>query len=79
MASIHQFIETLNLRIDEEFPKTERYMIKGGDYIKDVILELRQDEKSLRYSPHELYENSKDYEETIEIMVRKWKAILNEE
>ena len=41
MASIHQFVETLNLRIEEEFPQTERYMIKGGDYIRDVVKELR--------------------------------------
>ena len=76
MASIHRFVETLNLRIEEEFPQTERYMIKGGDYIRDVVMELRQGEASFRYSPYELYENADDFEEIIERIVIKWKAIL---
>lgn len=50
--------------------------INGGDFIKDVVLELREDDKKLRYSPYELFYKSEDYEDTIEKLVEQWEAIL---
>ena len=46
MTDIGDFIKVLNECIDENFPGTERYMIAGGDFIKDVVLELRKEKKT---------------------------------
>lgn len=76
MSSVHDFINILNAVIDERFPSTSRYIVNGGDFIKDVVLELREDDKKLRYSPYELFHKSEDYEDTIEKLVEQWEAIL---
>ena len=46
--NIHEFNGYLNNMIDERFPGTERYIVNGGDYVKDFIVELRKDGKTLR-------------------------------
>ena len=51
MTDIHDFIECLHDIVDEYFPNTTRYIIYGGDLIKDVVMELREENKKLRYSP----------------------------
>ncbi len=77
MSNIHDFINILNAAIDERFPNTNRYIVYGGDFIKDFILELREEDKKLRYSPYELFHKSEDYEDTIEEFVKQWETILN--
>ena len=78
-TDMHDFNFFLNDMIDEIFPNTERYQILGGDYFKDVVLDLREDNKSLRYSPYELYMKSFNYEETIEDFIRQWELILQDD
>lgn len=77
MSGIHDFIKVLNELVDEQFPNTTRYIISGGDFISDFVLELREQDKKLRYSPYELFIKSSDYEDTIEEFIRQWKAILD--
>ena len=76
MTDIHDFINCLNEIVDEDFPNTTRYIIYGGDSIKDVVMELREENKKLRYSPYELFTKSNDYEYTIEQFVKQWKELL---
>ena len=78
MTDIGDFIKVLNECIDENFPGTERYMIAGGDFIKDVVLELRKDKKRLRYSPYELFYSSDDYEDTIVRFMEMWETVLKD-
>ena len=77
MADMHDFIKCLNDIVDERFPNTKRYIIYSGDFIKDVVVELREGNKKLRYSPYELFHKSNDYEYTIEQLVKQWEAILH--
>ena len=79
MTDIHDFINVLNTVIDERFPNTDRYIVEGGDFIKDVVLELREADKKLRYSPYELFSKSKKYEDTIEKLVERWENMLDRE
>ena len=76
MSDIHNFIDTLNEIIDERFPDTNRYIVKGGDFIETVIMELRQGNKKLTYSPYEMFSKSKTYEDTIEEFIKQWEYIL---
>ncbi len=78
MTDIGDFIKVLNECIDENFPGTERYMIAGGDFIKDVVLELRKDKKRLRYSPYELFYSSDDHEDTIVRFMETWETVLKD-
>ena len=77
MTSVHDFITVLHNMIDEHFPNTERFIISGGDYIKDMVLELREGDKTLRYSPYELFHTSDDYENTIDAFLDLWKSICD--
>lgn len=77
MSNMHDYINVLNAVIDEMFPNTKRYIVDGGDFIKDVVIELREEDKKLRYSPYELFSKSEDYEDTIEKLVKQWEAMLN--
>lgn len=77
MTDIHDFIKCLNDIIDEHFPNTTRCIIYGGDFIKDVVVELREENKKLRYSPYELFNKSNNYEYTIEQFVKQWETILH--
>ena len=79
MTDIHDFIKCLHDIVDEHFPNTTRYMIDGGDFMKDVIMELRQGDKRFRYSLYELFNMSNNYEYTIEQFVKKWESMLQEE
>ena len=76
MITIREFIDELNEVLDEQFPYTRRYIVKGGDYIKDFVMELRENEQSLRYSPYELFNKSNAYEDTIDQLIEQWKRIL---
>ncbi len=72
MTTIHDFIQVMNDLIREMFPNTEIVAVRGGDYIKDFILELREDKKRLRYSPYAMFTKSENYEETIEDFLTQW-------
>lgn len=74
----HDFNSVLNSIIDEKFPNTERYAISGGDYFKDWVIELREADKALRYSPYELFGKSQNYEETINKFIEQWETILQQ-
>lgn len=39
-------------------------------------MELREEDKILRYSPYELFSKSEDYEHTIEKLVEQWETML---
>ena len=75
-TTAHDFNSVLNNIIDERFPNTERYIVSGGDYFKDWIIELREAGKALRYSPHELFEKSQNFEDTIEELIEQWRSLL---
>lgn len=77
MIDIHDFIKCLDDTIEEHFPNTERYIIYGGDFIKDVVIELREENKKYRYSPYELFNKSNNYEDTIEQLVKQWDTMLH--
>lgn len=77
MIDIHDFIKCLNDIVDDRFPHTTRYIIYGGDLIKDVVVELREENKKFRYSPYELFNKSNNYEDTIEQLVRQWESMLH--
>ena len=76
MSNIYSFIDALNNIIDESFPDTKRYIVKGGDLIETVVIELRQGEKKFSYSPYEMFTKSKAYEDTIEEFIKQWEYIL---
>lgn len=76
MTTIHDFIRVLHDIIEENFPNTERFIISGGDYISDFVMELREGDKKLKYSPYELYHKSTAYEDTIEEFIGEWKELL---
>ena len=78
MADIHDFIKVLNDIVDERFPNTGRYIIYGGDFTKDAVIELREDDKAFRYSPYELFHKSKNWENTIEQVVTHWEKTLHD-
>ena len=79
MTSIHDFIQVVNTLIGEYFPDTERYIVSGGDSIKDVVIQLRRGTINMNYSPYLLFNSSIDYEETIENLINDWKTKLEEE
>lgn len=76
--NVHEFTAVLNSVIDEKFPNTERYLISGGDYFRDVVIELREADKVLKYSPVDLFKKSQDYEDTINDFVEYWEEILQQ-
>ncbi len=63
--------------LKETFPNTELFIVAGGDYLKDVIMELRQDNAKYRYSPWKLYKQNSNYEDTVEELVETWRRIIN--
>ena len=44
--------------------------------MKDVVMELREENKKLRYSPYKLFTKSNNYEHTIEHFVKQWEEVL---
>lgn len=77
MLNIHDFIKALNAVIDERFPNTNRYIVQGGDRIKDLFVELREEDKKLSFSPYELLSKSENYEYTIEKLIERWEDLLD--
>jgi len=76
-TNIHNYLDQLNDEIDNRFPNTKRVIISGGDYIKDIVMELREDSNRMQYSPHELFVNSGgNYEESIMELCNAWSRII---
>ena len=75
-TSFHDFNAVL-LDTLEDLGKFHNIMllcVSGGDYVKDVVMEIRYKEKKYRYSPYELYLQGKknnNYEEVIEIFIEE--------
>lgn len=76
MINVHEFEHVLYEFIEERFPDTIVRILHGGDYVEDFILELRQDEKKLVFSPYQLFIKSKNYEDTIENFLAEWEEML---
>lgn len=76
MTKIHSFTKVLNEILDEQFPHTVRTVVVGGDFVEDIVIELRENDKRLRYSPYELFIKSDKYEDNIEDLVNRWMSIL---
>lgn len=67
-VSFHEFHRVMMKLIIEKFPNAEFRIVKGGDFIQDVIMEAWQGEKKIRYKPAELYQKgyeSNDFEGVI--------------
>ena len=77
VVSQAEFTEILNSIINERFPGTQRYIINGGDYWKDIVMELRRGAGKLRYSPYQLFKQSDDYENTIQEFILRWEKEIN--
>lgn len=75
MTNVYDFITVLHSMIEEVFPNTERFIMSNGDYIKDVVIELREGDKKLSYSPYELFHTSENYKDTIDAFLDLWKSI----
>ena len=75
MTNVHDFRHVLQEIIEEKFPNTTAYIVNGVD----LIIELRQEDKKIRYSPYELFIKSEDYEDTIEEFLEQWKTMLEQE
>lgn len=76
-TDVHHFKMVLNNLMDEKFPKTERYLVSGGDYIKDEVFEMRQSGHSLQYCPMEMF-SSGEWEDSINELFKRWEKMLNE-
>ena len=72
MTNVHDFRHVLQEIIEEKFPNTTAYIVNGVD----LIIELRQEDKKIRYSPYELFIKSEYYEDTIEEFLEQWKTML---
>ena len=62
--------------VKEEFPDIELFVIKGGDYAQDFVMELRQNKTKIRYTPYELYQEGclhNNFEEIIERFIEHYK------
>lgn len=70
---IHDFIAMLHEEIDCRSPNTERFIIKGGDYVWDLVLELREGNHRMQYCPYELFlQADGSYEDIILVLCKKW-------
>ncbi len=78
MTNIHNFIKLIDAFVDEAFPNTERIAVVGGEFIKDWIMELKEGDKRLWYSPYELFHKAEDYEETIGGLIAQWESVLHQ-
>lgn len=76
MTSVHDFINMQNSMMDSLFPNTIRHIVAGGDDISELIIELREGNKTLRYSPYQLFMQSEEYEETIQGFIEQWREEL---
>lgn len=74
---ISDFIKILYEELDSRFPDTERIIISNGDHYEDLVMELREGSKSLRYSPYEMYNRSDgNCVDSILELCDKWKKTI---
>ena len=60
--------------IEADLPGSELVIVKGGDCVRDVVMEIRLQGRSVQYKPYELYQEgcAKDeYEERVYELVNK--------
>ena len=77
-TNVHNYIELLNDELDNRFPNTIRVIISGGDFIKNVVMELRENNSKMQYSPYELFINSDgNYEDSIFALCNAWAEIIS--
>lgn len=76
MTSVHDFINMQNSMMDSLFPNTIRRIVAGGDDISELIIELKEGNKTLRYNPYLLFMQSEEYEETIQGFIEQWREEL---
>ena len=72
--SFHEFHHVFVEMIKENFPNTELFIIHGGDYVQDTIMEFREDEKRLSFKPYELYQeacSNQNFEAVIDCFIKK--------
>lgn len=72
--SFHEFNHFLSEEIKEQYPDAELLMIKGGDCVKDIEMEIRNNKSNVRYKPYEMYQEgcaSDDFENVIHDFVKK--------
>ena len=75
------FNDFLRDTFKNELPNSELVIIKSGDFIKDTIMEIRQQNIKLQYKPYELYEQSKldnNFEEIVYNLINQFRSLLNE-
>lgn len=80
--SFWEFYNFLLEVIKEEFPETELFIIKGGDYVQDVVMEFRQNDHRVRYTPYELYQEGylhNNFEEIVEHFIETYKNRMKTE
>ena len=72
--SFHEFNRFLSEEIKEQYPDVELLMIKGGDCIQDIEMEVRYNKSNIRYKPFEMYQEGcilNDFESVIYTFVGK--------
>ena len=76
--TIHEYLKLLNEEIDNRFPNTIKVIIRGGDYIKDVYMEFREDNSRMQYCPYEMFINSDgNYEDSILELCSEWERLIS--
>ena len=72
--TFHEFNHFLSEEIKEQYPDAELLMIKGGDFIQDIEMEVRCNKRNICYKPFEMYQAgciSNDFESVIYTFVGK--------
>lgn len=76
--SFHEFERLLLSGIRENIPGADIYIRKGGDSVRDILLEVIIGDKGLQFYPHDLYEEAlpgNKYEEVINDFIKKCKEL----
>ena len=76
-AAVYEFNKKLTNSVKEKFPNTTASVVFGGDFIQDIVIELKENGITMRYSPYELFNSSDDYENTISNFIERWAKILS--
>lgn len=78
-AAVYEFNKKLTEAVKEKYPNTTASVVLNGDFIQDIVIELKENGITMRYSPYELYVCSEDYEQTINDFIGKWTKILTKQ
>lgn len=75
------FNDFLRDTFKNKLPNSELVIINSSDFIKDTVMEIRQQNIKLQYKPYELYEQSKlnnNFEEIVYNLINQFRSLLNE-